>query len=730
MSSREDIDRLDEQIKNLQNKDKTENVEKNKLNDVIIHRNDEYEDFDDSDTKRVENIEEIEELEEEKTKKIDVVSDISEEKVEDENLNEEDVKDEVLESTESSCDIASVDDNKEEVLNKVEVDDNNGKNNKNFKIIIGIIVGILVLIIIILLLFVFKKDKDTDNKKKKEDDDKTVVKIDEKKVLDGYGDALKGIIGVYYSKQKVLLEYDDAVKLVNYDYDVKCSEHEIYDDGNIYLNKCTINDKKTDKSYGEKQEKKEVKEGAIKVYVSKNSKIATLNDVKNKEDYDVYSFDIDGEYTDLELLGNKNDYVFYMDKEYKVHMINYKTGLKIFDFMNYTSVLPIKCSGEYDQKYIAVNINDKWGIYNLTNNERVVANKYNSISPSMTMSITGPSSFAGAHDNGVIAVIEDGKYGLINYQNGKVILKTEYPSMLISGDYLLAVDEYGDRHIFDYDGNEYLNDKFDTIYWSVEGKYILVKDGKEIKLVTIKGKEIYNYGEIEVGNINYGLSYNNGALFQFDNPKANGEYTNDNCVEVIYNSTDKKGEVKTSSCGGIAKPILYLYPKKTTKVTVGFEHPEILQTTYPKFNGNWKVTAKSNGDLYDKNNKYYYGLYWDEAKVHSVDFSTGFYVTKDNAIEFLEQKLDYIGLSEREANEFIMYWLPILEKNEKNLVYFELTEERESYNKINISPKPDSLLRVVIHIKKVDKKVEIPKQSLTKFQRKGFVAVEWGGTTY
>ena len=77
-----------------------------------------------------------------------------------------------------------------------------------------------------------------------------------------------------------------------------------------------------------------------------------------------------------------------------------------------------------------------------------------------------------------------------------------------------------------------------------------------------------------------------------------------------------------------------------------------------------------------------------------------------------------------------MYWLPILEKNKKSLVYFELTEERESYNKINITPKPDSLLRVVIHVKKVDKKIDIKKQSLVKFRRKGFVAVEWGGTTY
>ena len=77
-----------------------------------------------------------------------------------------------------------------------------------------------------------------------------------------------------------------------------------------------------------------------------------------------------------------------------------------------------------------------------------------------------------------------------------------------------------------------------------------------------------------------------------------------------------------------------------------------------------------------------------------------------------------------------MYWLPILEKNEKSVVYFELTKERESYNKIIIDPKPDSLLRIAIHVKKVDKKPNIKEEKLEKFERNGFTAVEWGGVIY
>ena len=132
----------------------------------------------------------------------------------------------------------------------------------------------------------------------------------------------------------------------------------------------------------------------------------------------------------------------------------------------------------------------------------------------------------------------------------------------------------------------------------------------------------------------------------------------------------------------------------------------------------------------DKDGKYYYALYWDEKRYNEVDFHEGFYVEGKNAIKFLEEKLTYIGLNDKERNEFIMYWLPIMEKNGKNLIYFELTEEREANNKLMITPKPDSLLRVSIHIKKVNEKTNIKEQKLPTFKRTGFTAVEWGGMTY
>ena len=178
------------------------------------------------------------------------------------------------------------------------------------------------------------------------------------------------------------------------------------------------------------------------------------------------------------------------------------------------------------------------------------------------------------------------------------------------------------------------------------------------------------------------------------------------------------------------KPLLYLYPMNKTNITVTFPSNKILTTTYPKYIDSWKVTAYPNGDLIDKEGNYYYGLYWEAISNYKVSFNEGFYVDKENALSFLEDKLSIIGLSPKERNEFIMYWLPILENNEKNLVYFELTNERNSHDQIIINPKPDSYLRVYIHVKKVNNKVNIKEEKLDTFNRVGYVAVEWGGIIY
>jgi hypothetical protein len=177
------------------------------------------------------------------------------------------------------------------------------------------------------------------------------------------------------------------------------------------------------------------------------------------------------------------------------------------------------------------------------------------------------------------------------------------------------------------------------------------------------------------------------------------------------------------------KPILYLYPKTETDITVSFAHPERLTTSYPKFNDAWKVRATPEGLLTDASGNKFYALYWEAESNFRPDQSTAFYVEKDDAIDFLQDKLSEIGLNDHERNEFMLYWLPILEENEKSLVRFAYTEELQADNAVKISPAPDSFLRVHIYVEKVSANPNLPEPTLSHFERKGFTAVEWGGVT-
>ena len=131
--------------------------------------------------------------------------------------------------------------------------------------------------------------------------------------------------------------------------------------------------------------------------------------------------------------------------------------------------------------------------------------------------------------------------------------------------------------------------------------------------------------------------------------------------------------------------VLYLYPEKETLVTVDFEKPELLTTTYPKYTNSWKVKANPNGDLKDFNGKYYYALYWEEEGSNDIDFNTGFYVTKDDAINFLEDKLSLIGLNDKEVGKQDYRDWPlfkVIKNEEKFILLFEEIFD-EPYNLIN-----------------------------------------------
>ncbi len=178
----------------------------------------------------------------------------------------------------------------------------------------------------------------------------------------------------------------------------------------------------------------------------------------------------------------------------------------------------------------------------------------------------------------------------------------------------------------------------------------------------------------------------------------------------------------------IDKPIIYLYPETTEEVSVYLGKPQNLTCTYPKYDNGWNVLAEADGNLIDlKNGRNLYGLYWEgiSSSLHNAD--EGFCVKGEDTVDFLEEKLEVLGLNEREANEFIIYWLPKLESNKYNYIRFQTSEEINRNMPLTIVPTPDSVIRVVMEYKPLVYPIDVKEQELFTPIRDGFVAVEWGG---
>lgn len=204
----------------------------------------------------------------------------------------------------------------------------------------------------------------------------------------------------------------------------------------------------------------------------------------------------------------------------------------------------------------------------------------------------------------------------------------------------------------------------------------------------------------------------------------------DKSLESINIDIEEKAVNKISCDQNIAyKPILYFYPEGKTDISVKLLNDEYLTTTYPKYNDSWEVVAYKDGTLVDKKTgRKHYGLYWEGVSHFARMMSDGFVVKGDDTINFLEEKLKILGLNEREANEFIIYWLPKLESNKYNYIRFETNDEINEYMPLEINPVPDTLIRVMMSYKPLDEKIDIKEQILNKQTRKGFTVVEWGGT--
>jgi hypothetical protein len=182
----------------------------------------------------------------------------------------------------------------------------------------------------------------------------------------------------------------------------------------------------------------------------------------------------------------------------------------------------------------------------------------------------------------------------------------------------------------------------------------------------------------------------------------------------------------------LKKPVIYLYPTDRTKISLKLDFKGKLQTTFPKYENGWDLIGFPDGTIQDKKTKRYHNsLFWDGEQSFPKEhykYSEGFEIAKNYLTEFLIQKLELIGLNNNETNDFIQFWLPILEKNELNFIHFYVNEDYDVFSKNIVSPMPETSIRVFMEFHKIDSKTYLPEQNFKKTIRNGFTLVEWGGS--
>ena len=188
------------------------------------------------------------------------------------------------------------------------------------------------------------------------------------------------------------------------------------------------------------------------------------------------------------------------------------------------------------------------------------------------------------------------------------------------------------------------------------------------------------------------------------------------------------------------KPVIYLYPTAETIVDIHVNFQGKLKTLYPHYNAvsieentqHWRINVSPKGIIKDPDTqKEYSPLFWDGDYQSDFNFNEGNIIKGSKTIQFLEDTLYKLELSIRERTEFIQYWLPSMESNPWNFIYF--AKNNDDYfqkTSLEVNPIPDSVIRVMMFFKPFNEKEEIIPQSFPDSppNRSGFILVEWGGS--
>lgn len=180
--------------------------------------------------------------------------------------------------------------------------------------------------------------------------------------------------------------------------------------------------------------------------------------------------------------------------------------------------------------------------------------------------------------------------------------------------------------------------------------------------------------------------------------------------------------VPAVECG---KPVIYLYPK--TETTVSVKVGADITKSDPVYNLGWTALAKPNGKL-TVDGKSYDSLFWEGTGFGTYPaITSGTVVTRANVSATISSQLSTMGLNAKEIADFKDFWMSRMPATPYVRLSWLTTEQMNTLAPLKVSPKPDTMIRVFLDFEGLQTKATIAQQTLPHYQRNGFTLVEWGG---
>lgn len=404
------------------------------------------------------------------------------------------------------------------------------------KILIAIIIILLVIVVGgIILYFIFEKREDVPI-----ETDET----DYKEIINNYGISVEKNVKAYIKQNNELPAWNNASEITGFDsYEIVCDVHNIYNDGSIYLNSCSIDGNKIEYTYG--IEKEETKEGK-KISVYKVSKDDNYTYLENEVDDSLKVGEVTCKTDSCDYVIAFDKYVFIYEED-SYYIYNYENDSKEFG--------PFNISDDYIENIISDG-NKLYGVYykdqgvnyiynvntskllkninGVFNTEAKLLCKYNyvvfvdleannfvnlktgNVSYTIKEAIT---DYVEDKKNGILymLVTDDDYDGFKIYNsNGKKLFSgNTFTIFKLLNDYLIVSNNYQYK-VYDYNLNiKTISKTYDMIF-DIYDNYVVVLEDNHLKIIDLDENELVTY-EDEWNYIDYEFNSDLSGLDTYNN---------------------------------------------------------------------------------------------------------------------------------------------------------------------------------------------------------------------